>query len=441
MRRCRYRVLIGAGAFAANALAFAQDAPSPGQALAPAPAYPAIVEIAFAGNGTTRPSTMLREMVVHVGDPADPARIEKSRQGVQDLGLFRSVTVEQFPVAGGVKLLFTVKEKYYIIPAPRADTNSDGQYAYGVQLRWYNVLGLNHIMRLTLLEKDRRQSGRGKSLSYDASYLAPFVFDTPYGLDLSYAHATETVDASADGTIPAYDEIAQGARAILSRSFSIDGVASHGYRWGGGLQWGAVRNQGEGAPAASGAATGFVVNGAYSDQRFNVYSEAGPKWSFEYALATQRFFSDHAYSMITAHYDDAWYVGDTPHQTVAVFAEGGTYHGPHSAVGGAFQLGGAGDLRGYRHNFLAGDHYYYAGVEALRPIHWDWLRAVVFFESGNAFAEDHEFTVDDSYADAGLGLRVRMTWFVKFELNVGYAWPLKDAGDGLGGRFFATGRR
>ena len=428
------RAVLGAAALASAAAAWAQDAPAPA-------AYPAIVAIDFAGNDTTRPSTMLREMVVHVGDPADPAQIEKSRQGVQDLGLFRSVTVEQVPADGGVKLLFTVKEKYYIIPAPRADTNSDGQYAYGVQLRWYNVLGLNHIVRATVLEKDRKQTGRGKSLSYDASYTAPFLFDTPYGLDASYAHARETVDASADGTVPAYDEISQGARAIVSRGFSIDGVASHGYRWGGGLQWGSARYRGEGAPPSPGAATGFVVNGAYTDQRFNVYSEAGPKWSFEYALATQRFFSDHAYNMLTAHYDNAWYVGDTPHQTIAVFAEGGIYHGPRSPDGGAFELGGAGDLRGYRHNFLTGDNYYYAGVEALRPIHWNWLRAVAFFESGNTFAEDHEFTIDDSYCDAGLGLRIRMTWFVKLELNVGYAWPLKDAGDGMKGRIFATGKR
>ncbi|HUR40429.1 MAG TPA: BamA/TamA family outer membrane protein [Verrucomicrobiae bacterium] len=107
----------------------------------------------------------------------------------------------------------------------------------------------------------------------------------------------------------------------------------------------------------------------------------------------------------------------------------------------AFSLGGSGDLRGYRHNFLSGDTYWYAGGEYLRPIGWDWLRAVAFVEAGNVFQGDGNVTVDDTYVDVGLGLRLRFSRFVNFELNAGVALPLVDAGDGKGARFFATGRR
>ncbi len=49
---------------------------------------PPIRDIRFEGNRVTSDRVMLREMVVAVGDPADPARIERSRQAIQDLTLF-----------------------------------------------------------------------------------------------------------------------------------------------------------------------------------------------------------------------------------------------------------------------------------------------------------------------------------------------------------------
>ena len=72
------------------------------------PAPPVIREIEFRGNETTRPVTMLREMSLHVGDPADAREIERSRQGVQDLGLFRSVDADLEPGEGGVRLVVKV---------------------------------------------------------------------------------------------------------------------------------------------------------------------------------------------------------------------------------------------------------------------------------------------------------------------------------------------
>ena len=50
-----------------------------------------IKEIRFEGNKRTRPSVMLQEMRVQVGDVADPRQIERSRQAIQDLSLFKSV--------------------------------------------------------------------------------------------------------------------------------------------------------------------------------------------------------------------------------------------------------------------------------------------------------------------------------------------------------------
>lgn len=398
--------------------------------------WPPVKEIAFAGNATTRVSTMLREIFIHVGQPADPERIEHSRQAIQDLGLFRSVEVAQQPVAGGVRLLFTVKEKYYVIPAPRVDTNSDGQYSYGVQLRWYNAFGLNHTARATLKYANRQQEGRGTALHFDAGYTAPFIGGTPYGLNLSVARSIEPVKEP----VP-YDEIRSDARVLVSRRVAGGYSASQGLRISTGLHWQRQTARGDGAPPSDGKATAWVLGAGYTDVRNNLYSEAGTSAALEVENTLDNSSSDYDITLVTGGFDWSGYVGDTPHQSVGVFAQAGAHHGGPREGAAPFQLGGSGDLRGYRHNFIDGDTYYYAGVEVLRPLHWDWLRGVAFIEAGDTFDGDGNVSLEHSYADVGVGLRLRATWFVRFEVNVGVALPLVDAGDGTGMRVFGTGRR
>lgn len=405
------------------------------------PAYPPIVEIVFAGNKHTEASTMMRELTVHVGDPADPAAIERSRQAVQDLALFRSVHADLVPVAGGVRLLVTVDEKYFLIPAPRADANSDGKYAYGVQLRWYNVFGLNHTMKITYKKSNRQEAGRGTGTDFDTSYSAPFVFDSSYGVDVSYSHVNEPVDTPPAPYAP-YDDVNQSAQFVVSRAFPGELPASQGLRLGTGLAWQEENTVGTNPAPAAGKATGLVLSAGYNDVRYNIFSEEG--WHAAVALtgASSKWASDYDYSLITGTYGQSWYLGQTPHQSVAVFANAGVYHGgPPGIVTTIFELGGAEDLRGYQHGLLRGDTYYYAGIEYLRPLFIESVRLVTFIESGNTFYGDGNFTFAGSYNDIGLGLRIRLSRFVKFEVNIGIAYPLTHTDTGPRSRFFATGRR
>ena len=81
-------------ALAALALGAAGGAQAQEDAPAPVSSPVVIREIEFRGNDTTQPGTMLREMHLQVGDTVSARESEHSRQGVQDLGLFRSVTAQ-----------------------------------------------------------------------------------------------------------------------------------------------------------------------------------------------------------------------------------------------------------------------------------------------------------------------------------------------------------
>ena len=117
-----------------------------------AEAWPRIDAIRFEGNAVTQPHVIERELTVAVGDPADPAAIEASRQSVLDLGLFRAVQIDSVPNGDAVTLVVHLREKRFLLILPRLDTSSDKDTSVGAQLRWSNVAGRNHRLAVTAQE-------------------------------------------------------------------------------------------------------------------------------------------------------------------------------------------------------------------------------------------------------------------------------------------------
>lgn len=393
--------------------------------------YPPIAEIAFEGNEVTRPQVMLREMVVKPGDPADPAMIERSRQAVQDLGLFRKVELREESTPQGLRLVFVVEERYYLLPLPRFDVNSDGQYAYGAQLRWSNVAGLNHTARLHYEQRDRAEKEFGRETSVVGGYFAPFIFGTRVGAGVSALHSTRPVE---DGPLGPYEERFVGASVLFTRALSR-GPASQGWTLGAGLNWLDQSTSGEFAEPSYGTATGVLATASWRDLHYHVFSDTGAQFYGLVETAAEGVASDYDYVRYTANYRRYMALGDTPHQTWHVLASAGMYHGGPDNVE-PFELGGAGGLRGYENDFIEGDAFYQLALEYARPLFRDWLRGVLILEGGNVYADPSDFGSGKVYSSIGLGLRVRFIKFVDLEVELGWAFPLTDREEG--GRFFAS---
>lgn len=392
---------------------------------------PPVTDIRFVGNDITRPKVMLREMSLRAGDPADPGQIERSRQSIFDLGLFREVRIEQIPQADGVALEVHVREKRYLLPLPRVDGSSDGNYSYGGQLRWSNIRGLNHRMDL-YVEQGRysddpnRERERAVRLAWDA----PYLYDSPYNLSTRLGRL-ERVTPGANGS---FDETFDHAEMLVSRD-RIWRRPRRGWTFGGGLLWQDQRASGEFAPPSDGEALAAVFTAEYRDLRFNLYSESGRHFSTRLETASESFASDYDYTRLTARYAEYRPVGNLPHQSVHLIADGGLYaSGPRSR--NAFDLGGSSRLRGYESDYLEGQRYWRLAGEYLRPLGRDWLRLLAVAEVGGTDRALLDRRDGSPYASVGLGVRIRLVWFVDVEIEAGVAWPLRG-GDGM--RFFASG--
>lgn len=378
---------------------------------------PRVREIGFEGNRTTRPEVMLRELLLQDGDPADPALIDRSRQAILDLGLFRAVSVRTEPANDGVRVVFLVEEKWYLLPYPRLSANSDGQNSVGAEIRWNNIWGLNHSLRLIARSRDTQDADRGRELSYRASYQAPFFGASSYGLNLSLAHSLSPV------TEPlAYEETVDEAQVLATRRLSVGGSASQGWAIGGGLLWREQQTAGTSAPAPYGTAYALVGQVGYRDVRYRIYSEEGAMFSARYENADRHYGSDYSFTHLKLDWERSIAVGDLPHQTLELGAHAGNANnGPGFRK--EYALGGVSGLKGYPHKSFEGDFYYLISAQYLRPLQWDWLRLVVGVEAGNAHPAMDRI---DSHPQLSLnlGLRARLTRFVNFDFEAGIAAPL-----------------
>ncbi|WP_162932428.1 BamA/TamA family outer membrane protein [Solimonas sp. K1W22B-7] len=389
-------------------------------------------EIAFEGNDTTQPRTLLRELPIAVGDPADAAQVERSRQAIQDLGLFKTVSVREEPVEGGVRLVFKVRERWYILPTPRVDAKAGGEYSYGAQLQWNNLWGLDHTLRVIWEREDTNEAGVGLQTNHAFSYSAPQVFDSRYSVGVSASEVVKPTDLAGGGS---YEETLQSLSLGVSRSLSDSGPPSQGWSAGAGLGWLNQETDGPGAPPAYGSATAPFATLSYRDLHLHIYSEEGVSFRSSLQGAVDGLASDYGFLTYNGRYARYMHVGATDHQTLHLIAElGARIDGPPE--NDAYFLGGDSLLRGYDKEFVEGDAVYRVSAEFARPLHWRWLRWVLIAEAGNAFERPQDFSLSRIYTSVGAGLRLRLSWFVNVEIEAGVAIPVGDSG---GTRFFAGG--
>ena len=391
-----------------------------------------IVAIQFSGNEVTRERVLLREMALAIGDPADPDSIARSRQAIADLGLFREVIIREQAAEEGLVLDVRVREKRYLLPLPRIDASSDRDRSYGLQLRWNNVWGLNHTLN-TFVEdgrfpddRERERERRGR-----IAYEAPLLHGR-WGLAGRVERIERVVPTTQEGS---FDETIN--RVELLTSYDLrDARPRRGWVASAGLATDAQTTAGALAPPKDGRATALVLGAQHDNRRFHLYSETGRRSRLRVEVAQRGWGSDYGYRQLELRHDEYLGLSGGDHHSLYLIAEGawrtgGTYRR------NTYDLGGSGRLRGYRLDYLQGERFGYVAAEYLRPLGPDWLRLLVLAEAGaTGGSVDALARTGGPYASVGLGLRMRLSWFVNVEVELGVAWPLRG---GEGSRIFAGG--
>lgn len=395
----------------------------------PAAAQQTLVDVVFEGNDTTRRSTLMRQLTVEIGQPIDDKSAEASRQSIQDLGLFKSVTAALEPVDGGQRLRITVDEKFYLLPLPRLDFNSDRELSFGGKLDWSNVSGLNHDLELVVEQGENAEDDLGDERVYQLVYDAPFVIGSHYDLRFAASHVTTPVTDTVNGVDLTADEREMDFSLGLFRQLGTRRFGK-GWRVGGALNWRSREFVEDPAPPSRGTVTSVTAAADYRDLRDLLFSRRGYAFGIRYETTVDEAGSDFDFSVLTV--DGQWTmpIGSAPHQTIGVVGQVGSFHGgsPNRREP-QFDLGGGANLRGFDKAEFQGDAIWFGSLEYQRPVFGTQaLRGLVIMDVGAVYDDWGAVTASDIQVDAGIGIRWRIQAFVDLTFEVGMAWPLTAGG-------------
>lgn len=393
---------------------------------------PVISEIKFVGNEKTREEVLLRELDLRIGDLADPVKLTNGHQAILDLGLFREVETRYDYTPAGAVVVVTVREKRYFLLVPRLGASSDGGGSYGAQLRWDNVAGRNHSLSAYWETGKPGDRIAEEQTQARISYSAPYFWREHYGVEV----AAEYIARDALGPNGIFGENLDAFEIRMWRDMRY-GRPRSGWDLGAGLSWQQQRTAGALAPTELGQATALMLTADYSDLRFHLYSETGRVFSTRISTARDGWLSDYSFTQIDLTHRTYIGLDGGPHRNLNITIAGG------AATGGSdwrnvYSLGGSSSLRGYDIDWIEGNRYGYIAAEYLRPIRYNWLRLVAIAEAGVTGGSVNNARSGGTYASIGVGVRVRLPWFIGVEIEAGIAYPLRG-GDGL--NFFAGRKR
>jgi outer membrane protein assembly factor BamA len=393
------------------------------EALAAAP----LADIRFAGNHTTQPEVMLQEMVIRPGDEIDAARIETSRQGIMNLGLFKSVTAELLEEAAGTVLLITVVEKWYILPIPRVGVRGDGDAEYGMELRFDNLFGMNQRLELETITKESLTSETPLRRELFVGYSYPRIVGTPYQLDVGAGEVTREERQLDEAGVETgtYEQRSRNLRFGLYRWQSVTGP-SRGLRYGGGtaLLWERYRHV-SGAPVPHRDARNVQLNGLLElvEVDEDRYRRRGRVYGYAPTVGLSQL-GDFGYHQHLFYYRRHLPL-DEQRANLDYRFQLGLARGKAFGLYG-WTLGGSSSLRGYEKEYVTGNAMLLNNIEYLFPLSgYRQMRGVIFSDFGNAWPEASDMDLTDLKAAVGIGLRWRVQTFVNVTIRIDHAWGLE----------------
>ncbi|MCW8956225.1 MAG: hypothetical protein OQL09_05030, partial [Gammaproteobacteria bacterium] len=348
-----------------------------------------IGDIRFVGNETTEESFLLQHMHINVGDEVNLKKIERSVQDIMDLGLYRNVSYylqEEYqakePAEYSAELVIVVDEKYYLFVLPRIRVE-DNQLQLGVQLRWDNLYGINHAMRLTAERK-----GENEGIT---EYRKRFRYKYPSILGSHFDMEFKIIDENNVGLNT--DEVIQN-QVEQSLGFKVrKWLNPEGRKYGKYvlLGMGYINREYEDITSRlvvdEAKAANLVAEYGYEKVHEHLYNRSGKHFGYMLDVSDDRFGSTSEYFKHSLFYTSYYRFKSRPNDNLNVQTIIG--HSTDDVLGDrAFTLDYRNDLRGYDRDRFQGNNMLLINMEYLHTFgRYPTLRYLYFLDLGNTYDE------------------------------------------------------
>ena len=396
-------------------------------------------EIVIEGNKKTRTGIVRQELWLREGDEITQELIDKSRQSIMELGLFKKVDVVHREEDGINRLVVTLNEKkhdWYILP--KLDRNADGDITLGINWRANNLNGLNQNSKLVIAHKKYEGATEDEQYGINWKFTYPRVVGTQFSAFTSINAEQVNLDEERDGEKGSYDRQEYSIALGVGRWFSPSGV-SQGLHASLGVQYQQYDHQLESGTAGffdDVRQINFLGEVSYRNVHDLLYSRKGYATGLLLKLADDSLGSDRSYFHQYAFYRRYISLPWKEHTNFNFQVQLGS--GNRSLFGDPiYDLSGQQTLRGYAREVLEGDAYMLVNTQFLTPIFGEKnLRAGVLFDFGNAYDSLSEFGEGGLESGFGVSLRWKLKQWVDTEIRLDYAEGLGDEGEG---KFYVSG--
>ncbi len=382
-----------------------------------------INKIKYQGNEVSQPLMLNREIYIHEGDEFDEALVEKSRQAIMDLGLFKTVhlVLEKNKSNDTVDVVFVVKEKYYLLVLPRLKVE-DNEFFYGVQLKWDNIMGLNH--RVRALAEDRGSTNGVNESRYSFRYSYPNINNKYYNLDFELQSSNEVDEV--DGVVDRQDDV---FRLALSKWLNKTG-RNRGWFAGGSVLYQQRNNEDlinfENSDSVKAIVLGVDIG--YRNLNNFEYNRGGKFYGYKLGWSDDTLGSETKFTKHLLFYTSYYRFDRLPYSNLNVQVKLG--HSNNKILGeSAFSLGSSDDLRGYENNRFNGNTLFVTNIEFMYP-HPEKpvFRYVTFVDVGNTYDKLSGILHEPLNVGAGFGIRWKIKSLVNIDLraDVGYGFTDED---------------
>ena len=402
-----------------------------GQVFAAVDEINTITNIEFEGNDVTEAEVLIQEIIVKEGKRLDREKIERSRQNIMDLGLFKSVQTKSRSTPEGVEVTFVVDEKRFWYFVPVFSRGSDGDTTFGLRLQMDNLLGNNSYLTVRAKSKDFKDTDIQSEETFEVEYLYPRIFGSEYDFGFQFDYDEADIEEMRGNLAGEYFREKTSLGLILSRWLTTSGP-SKGLRLSLGLRTDIFKHEflgGDPNLFTDLTVNSFLAGFEYYDVVDHDTYRSGTHYGLEFESASSVIGSDIAHSSHNLFYRRYLPVNPDTGSNLNLQIKLGAIS--ESVFGDAtYQIASGTTVRGYERDSIEGDAFYLANLEYLRQIgSKDVVRGVAFMDVGSAFEDLGNLDFGDPRFGVGVGLRWKIRSFVKTDLRVDIAHGLGEGGD------------
>lgn len=411
-------LLLGLVASGFCAQVFAADA-IPGEQYCDRP----VSDIVFHGNKRTKDYVLLREVLQKPGQACSLDDVVDSVQAVLNLGLFRSARASFLMQEERLQLHFFVREKYAFLVIPRFSRTSDAELRAGVQVRWDNVGGRLHKMRLTSEQRRANDGDGNKGFVHKLSYNVPRFLGSDFGMATSIAVRRQQEDFI-------QDDINHGEGVNESSQFNVTlsrwvgrGAGVSGLRYFGGFEVAKSDlsvDEGSSGPFIGGTDINLIVGWENSKLQVDRFRRQGEVYGVSMRFANRETHSDFEYVKVEGYWRRYYPLKGASRNLNLQLRLGISNGAPFGRR--AYAVGGGEILRGLPPGSATGDILTLLNIEYLSAFagyeQWRW---VLFADIGNVYLRDR-IKLQQQKIRTGVGLRRKLQSLSNADLRFDLAW-------------------